>query len=234
MEHIQLRPAQGLYEIRRGDVVSFLGFDHVRDHVQYIAQRLLHAQQAPWAWTVGDHGAVSGYEKYRQAVAAWGQSRWTDTTFFGPGVDPRVALCLEACRLSGQPVRLILGNAATGQPWFCEHDVVGTIGRSLGPLKAPLLIAPGETCGPAVLCDCIVAIVDWGTGDVLYRHADYRAPELRIEPLDEGEGWAVRHGAETIAAFDDLGRAGCYVAFMRGATIEPRLFATTSMSEAAR
>ena len=63
-------------------------------------------------------------------------------------------------------------------------------------------------------------------GKAMYRHAVYREPELGLVPdADAAHHWCVRHRGETLARFDDLTKAAAYLAFMRGATIEPRVFA---------
>ena len=106
-----------------------------------------------------------------------------------------------------------------------EYDVVGRIGRSTGSLKVPLLIVPGEDGGPAILTNCVLAVIAWQTGRFLYRHPTFRAPELSIRPSTEpGYAWDVLRDAQTIARFQDIAHAGGYVAFMRGATVEPRVF----------
>ena len=137
----------------------------------------------------------------------------------------KAAKVLESCRTRERKVRLILGDTSTGEPWLEEHDVVGRIGRSTGSLKVPLLIEPGEHGGCAILCACLLAIVDWETGDFLYRHAAYREADLSIKPSgDADRSWNVLRRGEVVASFRDIGKAGAYLAFMRGATIEPRVF----------
>lgn len=55
-------------------------------------------------------------------------------------------------------VRLWYGDVTTGRAWAEEHDVFGTIGRSCGPVKVPLLVEPGEDGGGHLLDHCIVRI----------------------------------------------------------------------------
>ena len=146
-------------------------------------------------------------------------------TYFDPGTDSKAAKVLESCRTHGRKIRLILGDTSTGEPWLEEHDVIGRIGRSTGSLKVPLLIEAGECGGTAILCACLLAIIDWGSGDFLYRHAAYREADLSIQPSGNADRpWNVLRRGEVVASFGDIGQAGAYLAFMRGATIEPRLF----------
>ena len=92
-------------------------------------------------------------------------------------------------------------------------------------MKVPLLVEPGEHGGGAILCACILALIDWESGQVLYRHPAYQEADLRIEPSGNVDWpWNVVRCEEIVASFRDIGKAGAYLAFMRGATIEPRVF----------
>lgn len=105
-----------------------------------------------------------------------------------------------------------------------EHDVVGKIGRSGGALKVPLL-EDGQSHGGAILTACVLTLINWKSGRTLYRHPAYREPDLELQPSEvPGHPWAVLHRHEVIARFKDIGKAGAYIAFMRGETIEPRIF----------
>lgn len=132
---------------------------------------------------------------------------------------------LEDLRVSQEVVRLILGDTATGRTWLDEHDVVGRIGRSTGLLKVPLLVPVGERAGDAILSAHVLAVINWSSGRYLYRHARLQLPNLAIDQQGEHRRpWRVTQDGQEIASFRDLGQAGAYVAFMRGATIEPRVF----------
>lgn len=65
--------------------------------------------------------------------------------------------------------------------------------------------------------------MDWDTGLPLYRHPRWQPPELRIRASDDDvRPWAVVLHEQPVATFDDIGKAGAYLAFMRGASVEPR------------
>ncbi len=219
---IRLSPDQHQYVIREDDGYSCLGYNNARDHANQIA----HLMNRPeLAFSVDDYATLAGYEKYQAAVAAWGRSPFSDRTYFDPHTEPVVRRVLESCRLAGAPVRLILGNPRTGQSWLDEHDVVGRIGRSTEWLKVPLLVPHGEDGGGAILTASVLGVVDWASGKVLYRYPNYLVPELLIEATDDKRlPWRVLHQGIDVARFDDIGKAGAYVAFMRGATVEPRIF----------
>jgi hypothetical protein len=219
---ITLNHDQKLYVIPCGQGFSCFGFDNARGHARHIADRL---GRPELAFAAGEYGTLDGYATYQRAVQAWAASPLSRQTYFDPGTPADASRVLEACRKSGDKVRLILGDTTTGESWLDEHDVVGTIGRSGGMLKVPLLIADGECGGAAILTAHLLAVVRWSDGRWLYRHAAYRAPELSLMPTgDTVRPWAVWRSAAEVARFGDLGKAGAYVAFMHGETVEPRVF----------
>lgn len=221
--NVTLNIEQRLYVIPSGDGYSCLGFDNARDHANQIADRL---ELPALAFSEVDHGTASGYAKYRAAVDAWSRSPLTRQTYFDPGTDPKVARALETCRRDGRKVRLVQGDTASGRSWLDEHDVVGRIGRSTGMMKVPLLIEAGADGGVAILTNCLLRLIDWESGRDLFRHSAYRVPDLTIrkDPESTDRPWQVLHGDTVVACFVDIGKAGGYLAFMRGETVEPRVF----------
>ena len=177
------------------------------------------------AFAPSDYATLGGYRKHEQAVQAWSRSNLSRQTYFDPGTSSEVAEVLEVCRKSGKKVRLVLGDTHTGESWLDEHDVVGTIGRSCGSLKVPLLVEDGESGGGAILTACVLALVEWHSGRWLFRHAAYKHPALDIRATaDPARPWVVGRSGQEVARFRDIGQAGAYVAFMRGETVEPRVF----------
>ncbi|MDE2298439.1 MAG: hypothetical protein KGK18_09745 [Burkholderiales bacterium] len=222
MNTVALNAGQRLYVIVFDSGVSCLGFDNARDHANQIATLI---GRHELAFTASDHGAIAGYAKYQQATKAWGDSALARRTYFDPGTAPEVARVLESCRKAGNKVRLVLGDAMTGESWLDEHDVVGTIGRSCGSFKVPLLVEEGEHGGGAILTARVLCISDWRSGKTRYRHPAYREPDLGIKPTeDAAHRWAVVHHDKEVARFADIGKAGAYLAFMRGETVGPQIF----------
>ena len=80
-------------------------------------------------------------------------------TAFAPGTPVAVALALDALRSTRTTVRVFLGDQDTGAAWPEENDVVGTIGRSMGPCKVPLLVPKGEDGGVALCTDHVVGLL---------------------------------------------------------------------------
>jgi hypothetical protein len=222
MESVTLDHEQRLYVIAESSGYSCLGFDNARHHADQIARRL---GQPDLAFTAEEHDTLAGYRKYQAAARAWGQSALSRDTYFDPGTSAEVIKVLEACRKTRSQVRLIYGDTRSGQSWFDEFDVVGCIGRSTGWLKVPLLIEAGDDGGGAILTACLLCIIDWQSGAALYTHTAYQVPDLRLVPTDDaGHPWGVQHQENELARFLDIGKAGAYLAFMRGETIEPRVF----------
>ena len=71
----------------------------------------------------------------------------------------------------------------------------------------------------------VLAVIDWESGRWLFRHTAYKHPDLDIRAAgDAKRPWMVSRSQQEIARFGDIGKAGAYVAFMRGETVEPRVF----------
>lgn len=222
MQNVTLNLDQKLYVIAFDTGYSCFGFDNARDHTNQIAERL---GQPELAFAPGDHGTLDGYRKYGQAVQAWAGSDLSRRTYFDPGTSLELAKVLEACRKSNRKVRLVLGDTCTGESWLDENDVVGTIGRSAGSLKVPLLIEDDESGGGAILTACVLAVIDRQNGRWLFRHAAYKHPDLDIRATGDAKNpWLISRSQQAVARFQDIGKAGAFVAFMRGETIEPRVF----------
>lgn len=200
---------------------STLGFDHAWDVATAVSQRLNRPELAPLPDTIG---TLAGYAKYQAAIAAWGASALAKTTWFDPGTAAKVAEILERYRASGKLLRLFYGDPATGRDWMEECDTVGTIGRSGGLMRSPLLVAPGVCGGPAILTACIVRMLDGVSGRELYRADTYVVPALTsrlvtdeamrrkgltFEVIDQSTGTCVARFRRQYEAVE-------YIAFMTG------------------
>lgn len=126
---------------------------------------------------------------------------------------------LENARLNNWRVRLFYGDVKTGEAWTEENDVAGTVGRSTGRVKIPLLIANANSSGgPGILDHCIVAIMT-GPGRFIYRHPQFNVGtwELRRSDwADDPRPFLIHHNGQSHAAFTKEAAALRYLAFMRG------------------
>ncbi len=134
---------------------------------------------------------------------------------------------LERARAYNLRIRLFTGNRETGKEWFAEHDVCGRVGRSMGPIRIPLLIHNSQSRGGgAILTDCIVRLfVD---GKEVYRHPHYKEPKFTVREIAgaatcgkinlraDGYTHAVDIDGKNHANFKSLVQAERWIAFMRG------------------
>ena len=123
---------------------------------------------------------------------------------------------LERARNNKSRIRVFYGDSTTGRDWHEENDIIGTIGRSTGNIKIPLLIKSSSSYGGGgVLDHCIVKI----TIDkmVVYEHNDYDLGYLAIEESDiEGYPYSVLIDNEIHANFESLKKAENYILFLKG------------------
>jgi len=96
---------------------------------------------------------------------------------------------LELARLNRSRIRVHLGDTNTGRDWLEEWDVTGVIGRSMGPIKIPLMIASSRSFGgPGLLDDCIVKITDSRSPRrILYQHPAYHFGQVTLCPVRRGD-----------------------------------------------
>lgn len=98
----------------------------------------------------------------------------SDGTYYFEETSDDMIRILEDIRKSGERVRFHWGDTATGLDWGDEYDVAGTIGRSTGPIKIPILIHNRRsTGGGGILTHCIVKIVKTKGKGVIYIHPTY-------------------------------------------------------------
>lgn len=119
---------------------------------------------------------------------------------------------------AGVRVRIFQGDANTGESWPEEWGVTGTIGRSMGPCKIPLLICNARSMGGGgLLSDCIVAMFNTRTGHAIYKHPSFNPGTWQVMPADIPDYCeTVTHNGAIHARFKKPGQALRYCAFMRG------------------
>lgn len=128
----------------------------------------------------------------------------------------KVAYILERARDEGHRLRLFYGDAETGRDWLEECDTMGTIGRSTGTIKVPLLIRNARSSGgPAILDHCIVKITR--NHEVLYEHPKYHTGELQVIYFAaDAYPWKVARLGNIVAGFTDEGKARRFKSFLQG------------------
>lgn len=138
-------------------------------------------------------------------------------TSYGNGTPDAVIALLESARASGARLRLFYGDQKTGKSWHEENDVIGTVSRSGGQIKIPLLIPNARsTGGGGILTGSIVAIAT-APGRFAYRHPTLDLGTFEILPSDLPE-YAERVLVDGVnhARFKRVGAAARWVQFMKG------------------
>ncbi len=103
--------------------------------------------------------------------------------YFNDETSDKVKQCIEHCYNSNLRIRLWYGDTNTGVSWLDEYDVIGTIGRSMGRQKIPLLIKNSRSSGGGgILCHCIIRIDVIGSRRTIYEHPLFNVPTLGVYP----------------------------------------------------
>lgn len=115
------------------------------------------------------------YPSYKHAYGVNEYKVTESGTAYHMGTSDKIVEILEDIRNSGQRVRFHWGDTETGEDWGDIYDVSGTIGRSTGDIKVPLLIeTTRSTVGSAILTHCIVKITTTkNPKHVIYQHPKY-------------------------------------------------------------
>ena len=91
-------------------------------------------------------------------------------TFYYLDTPDRLIEVLEDIREKKTRIRIEYGNVDTGKSWGETHDISGTIGRTMGPLKCPILLYNSRsTGGGIILTDCILEIRTSKDKKLLYK-----------------------------------------------------------------
>jgi len=106
-----------------------------------------------------------------------------DGTTYQEGTPQKVISILERARKDGTRIRVHYGDQITGEDWLDEFGMTGRIGRSMGPVKIPLILASRRSYGGSgILTDCIVRIREAKGGRELYRHPKYNYGNITTKP----------------------------------------------------
>ena len=80
-------------------------------------------------------------------------------------------------------VKIYLGHASTGECWPEEHDSIGTIGRSTGWVKIPLLVPARSYGGPALMDNHVLKIVTYPDRRLVYQHPNFKQHTVEIKQI---------------------------------------------------
>lgn len=206
-----------LYNIKESGGYSCLGFDVLESRIIGYSRHLArHGIALPFKRAAAV-GTTERFNQYEATFAALVKAPPMNETFYDSRTPAAVVEALEKARLNGWRVRLFYGDPETGRAWTEENDVIGTIGRSMGPIKIPLLIANARSLGgPGILDSSIVAIIT-GPGCFIYRHPGFDVGQWAAVSSDLPDYVAaVTHNGKIHARFKTELGARRYLGFMRG------------------
>lgn len=213
---VTVNPQQELFIVPADQGVSTLGFDYVFRQLKQLVAIL----NLPIAVREEEKGTIGQFADYQRAIDEARKAN-LGVTWFHPDTPIEVRRILERYRKSGRPLRLFYGDKETGRDWLEENDVVGTVGRSCGVLKVPILLAKGESWGVSILDDCVVKLADVESRKELWAHPNYQPPTMEIVAERQGRyTHAVYVGGEIHARFQSYAKAAQWVAFMAGECME--------------
>lgn len=114
-----------------------------------------------------------------------GKYKVANGTFYHESTPDAVIRILENSRMNNKRIRIFYGDRNTGRDWLEVYDTIGTIGRSCGSRKIPLLIKNSRSSGGGAILDhCIVKItIDKQT---VYQSENYYLPKMEIKEAGEG------------------------------------------------
>lgn len=103
--------------------------------------------------------------------------------YFNDETSDKIKECIEYCYNSKLRIRIWYGDTSTGVSWLDEYDTMGTIGRSTGQQKIPLLIKNSRSLGGGgILCHCIIRIDVISSKRTIYEHPLFYVPTLGVYP----------------------------------------------------
>lgn len=175
-----------LFVIQHSGWVTCHGFDNLYRDSKQMAESISRTDLIP---EEAEIGTIKQYEQHKKLLALYGESAKSRETWFSPGTVDSVKRILESNMNSANRLRIFYGDTETGSSWMNEYDVVGTISRSIGTMKVPLLVCSERSRGgSAILTDCIVKIID--KNGVLYQHPKFNVPEIQVRPCKDNEGYS--------------------------------------------
>lgn len=99
------------------------------------------------------------------------------TTYHGE-TNGKIINALESARQHNKKIRVWYGHTDgedAGLSWDEENDTIGTVGRSTGTHKIPLLIKTKRSFGGGALSDnCIIKIYNLTDKRIMYQHPNFR------------------------------------------------------------
>ncbi len=123
---------------------------------------------------------------------------------------------IERAYRTGERIRLWTGDLETGRNWYDDHDVTGTVGRSMGLIRVPLLIASPRSSGGGAIGTTSIVCLRVG-GREVWRAPGFEMPAPVIKAEDfEGYHFAAYLDGKLHARFKTEAMAQRWADFMSG------------------
>ena len=134
-------------------------------------------------------------------------------------VDEKLISVILQYRGSDERLRIWYGDRVTGKSWNEEYDIMGTIGRTGGDFKIPILLNNSRSYGGgAILIGSLVRIDEISSHRTLWKHEKFYVPEMELTFQDCGNGYNyhVYSEGKEIAGFKTENQAKRWIDFMNG------------------
>jgi hypothetical protein len=217
---VTINPSQELFVIEHTGGCSCLGFNNCFDDAAQMAGLLGTTKPDP-----KQKGTLDQYAEYQGLIRRYSaRSDLNEQTWFDPGTPPSVVAHLEYARLHHRKLRLFFGDQTAGRCWLEENDVTGFIGRSMGPVRVPILLAlRSSRGGGAIMTRCIIRLIEANGQRELWRHQNFHLPEFQLrEEQDQPKyRYAVHSDGACVARFITPQKRAQWLAFMRGEVMQP-------------
>lgn len=144
------------------------------------------------------------------------QYKVVNGTSYDVRTDDEVIRILEDARYNCKRIRIFYGDITTGKCWNEEFDVIGIVGRSMGPIRIPILCRTKRSSGGgAILDNCIVKItIDKYT---VYQHENFHIGNIEMKPYSiDGHDTSVYIDNVNVANFESKEKAERWVSFIKG------------------
>ena len=121
-------------------------------------------------------------------------------------------------------IRVFYGDIHTGRSWNEEYDVMGTIGRTTGSIKVPILLHNKRSRGGgALLLSSVIRVDDIEDKKTLWKLNNFHVEKMTIEKRSKSTDYpfavmqAQDNGAiSNVANFKTEGKAKKWIDFMEG------------------
>lgn len=112
-----------------------------------------------------------------------------DGTYYHYETSDEVVQVLQQVRLNHRRIRLAYGDRTIGRSWLEENGIEGTVSRSMGPIKIPILVFNSRSHGGGgILTHCVVKVTLTASGLCLYQHDRFSLPSVQwrqTEPVGD-------------------------------------------------